>query len=181
VTYRWVFDWMIGFIDTLYTPLGTTRNYSAIATSALYNSRTSFLSLLQSPLVVFWQRIHNSLIKLKSFTKSSLQSLIPFLPLLSITYDCRHSQFSASTVISRTSLSSHPSCVRSPLYSLGADSQETPLPLVLGVDSLLQGCLYRTAVWQRPRHGPTKNAVSNTSSIVTYVTCSSAAYVRTIT
>jgi hypothetical protein len=31
VTYRRVLVWMIGFNDALYTPLGTTGNYSAIA------------------------------------------------------------------------------------------------------------------------------------------------------
>jgi hypothetical protein len=29
--YRWGIDWMSGFIVTLYTPLGPTRDYSAIA------------------------------------------------------------------------------------------------------------------------------------------------------
>jgi hypothetical protein len=38
VTYRRVLDGIIGFIDTLYTALGTTGNYSAIAISTIYSS-----------------------------------------------------------------------------------------------------------------------------------------------
>jgi hypothetical protein len=38
VTYRQGLDWMIGFIDTLYTPLEATGNYSAIAIPTIYRS-----------------------------------------------------------------------------------------------------------------------------------------------
>jgi hypothetical protein len=38
MTYGWVMDWMIVFIGTSYTVLGTTGNYSAIAIPTLYNS-----------------------------------------------------------------------------------------------------------------------------------------------
>jgi hypothetical protein len=31
VTYRQVLDWLIGLIDHLYTPFGTTGNYSDVA------------------------------------------------------------------------------------------------------------------------------------------------------
>jgi hypothetical protein len=46
---------MIGFIDTLYTQIGTTGNYSATAnlhTLQFTATPTSVLSLLQSPLAV---------------------------------------------------------------------------------------------------------------------------------
>jgi hypothetical protein len=59
-----VLDWMMGFIDTLSIQLVTTINYSAIAISTLYSSlltHISVLSQLHSSLVIFWQRIHNSL------------------------------------------------------------------------------------------------------------------------
>jgi hypothetical protein len=38
MTYRRVLDWMIGFIGTSDTPLGTTGNYSTIAIPTLYTS-----------------------------------------------------------------------------------------------------------------------------------------------
>jgi hypothetical protein len=96
--------------------------------------------------------------------KSSSHSLIPFLPLFSITFNCRLSQFSAATVISGTRLNSNSSCVRSSLYSLGADPQKTPLSLLLRVDSLLQRYVYCTValLW------PTENSACNTAFIDTW-------------
>jgi hypothetical protein len=60
VTIRRGIHWMIGFIDTLDSPLGTTGSYSAIAdlqTLQFTAANSSVLSLLQSPLPVSWQRI----------------------------------------------------------------------------------------------------------------------------
>jgi hypothetical protein len=38
VNYKRVLDWMIGFIETLFTQLGTTGNYSATGISTLHSS-----------------------------------------------------------------------------------------------------------------------------------------------
>jgi hypothetical protein len=53
VTLRRGLDWMIGFIDTLYTPLGSTGNYSAIAD--LHTSRYTVTHTLRFS--VFTSRI----------------------------------------------------------------------------------------------------------------------------
>jgi hypothetical protein len=82
--------WMTGFIDTLYTPFRTTRNYSAIADHTLQFSITYTL-------VVSWQRIYNSLTVSAAHINSSFHSLIPFLP-------------SSSTAIPRDSKSKSKLC-----------------------------------------------------------------------
>jgi hypothetical protein len=85
MTYRWVLDWVIGFIETLHTPLRTIGNYSAIAVPTLVQvtvTHTSILSLLRFPLLVSWQWFHKSHCHIRSHMKSSLHSLIPFLPFL---------------------------------------------------------------------------------------------------
>jgi hypothetical protein len=80
VTYRRVLGWVIGFIDTLYTVLGTTGNQSAIANlHTVQFTDTHALGLLDFTgriLATDLKAFHS---KLKSHMKSSFRSLIPFL------------------------------------------------------------------------------------------------------
>jgi hypothetical protein len=57
--------WMIGFIDTLYIQLGSTRNYSATAIYTLYSSPLNTHEGFQFSLVVSWQQIYNSALSLQ--------------------------------------------------------------------------------------------------------------------
>jgi hypothetical protein len=97
----------------------------------------------QSSLVVSWQWIHNSLTvtaaRYEVFFAQSNSFLAIILP-------TTNSGVSLSSLLQLTTpeLNSNFSCVRSSLYSLGADPQKIPLPLLLRFDSLLQRCVYCT-------------------------------------
>jgi hypothetical protein len=156
-----------GFIDTLYTPLGTTGNYSTIAISTLYSSQlhtphTSDFSLSHSPLVVSRQRIHNSL----TITSNHPWSLI----CTAWFFSCHYYASSGDTLRSLLQLPTPE--LNSVLIALGWPPQKTPRPLLLHVDhccrdlftvplcsnepgvehccacSLPRECGYRAVAWQ---------------------------------
>jgi hypothetical protein len=123
VTYRRVLDWMIGFIDTLYTPLGTTGNYSAIAISTLYSSLLHYCP--QSSLVVSWQRIHNSFTVTAAHYEVFFAQPNSFLAIILPTSKSEDS-FNYLLQLPTPELNSVPSlrCLRSSLFSLGAAPRE---------------------------------------------------------
>jgi hypothetical protein len=110
MTYRRVSDWMIGFIDTVYIQLVTIINYSSIAISTLYISLLHYCP--QSSLVVSWQRIHNRLTVTAAHYEVFVAQPNSFLAISSQLF-CR-----------LPTLSSNSGCLRSSLYSLGADPTE---------------------------------------------------------
>jgi hypothetical protein len=71
VTIRRVWDWIPGFIDTLYTSLRIIINYGAITELHTLHFTVTHTSDLSS-LVASWQRIFNSLTVTLNHTRSLL-------------------------------------------------------------------------------------------------------------
>jgi hypothetical protein len=151
-------DWVTGFIDNLYTSLGTTCIYNATAVSTLPQftvKHTSALTLLHSPLIVSWQRIHNCLTltaahyEMFSAQPHSFLAIIHKLPTPKtpsiLCYNCHlfsrdfaelDLEFCNSTQFSIL-------CAWDTHYiAWGGPHRKKPLPLLFRVDSLLQRCVY---------------------------------------
>jgi hypothetical protein len=79
------------FIDTLFTQLGTTGNYSTIAILRTLQFTVThalgFSVLTNRLLATDLQKSHGHF---KSHMKSSFHSLLPFLSFLLLTFDCHH-------------------------------------------------------------------------------------------
>jgi hypothetical protein len=144
LTYRQVLDWMIWFIATL--PY-TTGNHSATTDlHMLWFTVTHALRFSVFSSHILAMNLYQSHCNLKSYMKSSLHSLIAFLPfLLNYSANCqlwRHPQFSAATANSGTRLNSNSSRPSSSLYNLRVAPTGNMFLLLLRVDSLLQSCVY---------------------------------------
>jgi hypothetical protein len=129
MTIRRGMDWMIGFVDFLYTPFRTaiTSTYSAIANLYTLQFTVTYIlvfSVFTSRILVtdlYESHCHCSIHELLFSSPNS------FLAISSQSFDChehRLSQFSAATTNSGTRLHCNCSCLRSSLCSLEAASTE---------------------------------------------------------
>jgi hypothetical protein len=82
VTIDGVLDWVIGFIDILYTQFLTAGNITLSPIYTIYRSQLHTDQCSQSSLVISGQRIYNSLTVTTAHKKYSFHRLIPFLPFL---------------------------------------------------------------------------------------------------
>jgi hypothetical protein len=130
--YRRGIDWIIGFIDHLYTQHGSTRNYSAIAISTLYGSPQhplSFSSLLclHQPFPGKGSNNGDSSASRAQVLPSLtlIQNWLPTIPSTELDWhlfssslaESKRTQYSTNSIILSTGLG--PSS-----YSLGADRRE---------------------------------------------------------
>jgi hypothetical protein len=122
VNYRRGLDWMIGFIDTLYTPLGTAGNYSAVADLHTLHFTVAY-TLVSSDFTIRILATDISLTVTAAHMKSSSHSLIPFLPSL----------LDQSTAISRDSIP-HFNSSASKLISWQSDVSKLNWNDLLGTD-----------------------------------------------